>query len=422
MMNAKDKTAPPRFDLAALREIAGETIMARGRAYHADGRVEIHGVERNRIRASVAGTDIYQVELSGAGRRFFGHCDCPAFERDAFCKHLVATALAANAMDAPTLGAVRGHSAQIRDHLRAKGVEALTDMIMTIAQRDPLLRESLELAVAADGTDGETLFVRFKDAITGATRTSGYIEYRRMRTWAANVEALLARLDGLIDKARAPTVLRLLDYFFDRMNTALQNLDDSDGYAGALLALAATMHLKACRVAKPDPVTLARDLFRRETEWDNDCFSGASETYRTLLGEAGLAEYRRLAREAWANLKPLRGGARRVRDDAPGLRFRLQSILESFAAREKDIDAWIAIRATNLSSAYDYLRVAELCVDHGRLADAMKWAEEGLWQFEDRPDDRLAAFADGLRRRSARAEKSADTLPKRSGYLRKRMS
>jgi hypothetical protein len=225
---------------------------------------------------------------------------------------------------------------------------------------------------------------------------------------------VLTHLDGLIDKARAPLVLRLLDHFFARMDRALQSIDDSDGHGGGLLAQASEIHLKACRAGKPEPLALARDLFRRETEWDGDCFYRASETYRTLLGKTGLAEYRRLAQEAWADVKPLRGGARRVRDDQPEKRYRLQSILESFAARDGDIDAWIAIRATDLSSAYAYLQVAKLCADHGRMVEALKWTEEGLWQFEDEPDRRLVAFASDLRGRLPSADISAtraDKLP-----------
>lgn len=397
----KTKNIPqfPHYDLNALRETVGDKVLARGQAYHSDGRVELLDVKRNRIRARVAGTEIYQAELTGSGRRFSGTCTCPAFEREDFCKHLVATALAANAMDAGTVDSVRDHFMQIREHLRAKGIEALADMIMGIAERDADLRRHLELAVAMDGKDDETLFTRFKAAITEATRTSGYIEYRQMRAWAANVEAILAHLEGMIDKARAPVVLRLLDHFFARMDKALQNVDDSDGHGGGLLARASELHLEACRASKPEPLALARDLFRRETEWDGDYFFRASETYRTLLGKAGLAEYRRLAQEVWAQFKPLRGGARRVRDDEPAMRYRLQSILESLAARDGDIDAWIAIRATDLSSAYAYLQVAKLCADHGRTAEALKWAEEGLWQFEDEPDRRLVVFAATLRRR-----------------------
>jgi hypothetical protein len=81
------------------------------------------------------------------------------------------------------------------------------------------------------------------------------------------------------------------------------------------------------------------------------------------------------------------------------LRYSLQSILENFAERVGDIDAMIAVRARDLSSAYRYLEVAKLCVDHGRTTEALKWAEEGLWQFEYDPDKRLVAFASDLRRR-----------------------
>jgi hypothetical protein len=414
MTKTKNKTTLPRFDLGALRETVGDKVLARGQAYHSDGRVEILRVENNRVRARVAGTEIYQTELTGSGRRFTGACTCPAFEREDFCKHLVATALAVNAMDARTVDAVRDRFTQIREHLRAKDTEALVDMVMGIAERDPDLRRHLELAVAVGGKDHETLFARFKAAITEVTRTSDYIEYRQMRAWAANVEAVLTRIDGLVDKARAPVVLRLLDHFFARMGKALQSVDDSDGQGGGLLARASELHLKACRAGKPEPLALARDLFRRETEWDSDYFRRASESYRTLLGKAGLAEYRRLAQDAWAEFKPLRGGARRVRDDVPEMRYRLQSILESFAARDGDIDAWIAIRATDLSSAYAYLQVAELCADHGRTAEALKWAEEGLWQLEDEPDRRLVAFAAALRRRLTHADNLALRVRKSS--------
>jgi hypothetical protein len=130
----------------------------------------------------------------------------------------------------------------------------------------------------------------------------------------------------------------------------------------------------------------------------------ASETYRALLGKAGLAEYHRLAREAWAEVKPLHGGTRRVRDDEPEKRYRLKSILKSFAERDGDIDAWIAICAADLSSAYAYLQVAKLCAEHGRLTEALKWADEGLWQFEDEPDKRLVTFTAGLRRRMPNAD------------------
>jgi SWIM zinc finger len=393
------KTDKPGFDAETLRAMAGDKAFARGQSYFSAGQVEILAIERSRIRARVAGTVVYRTELKGSGRRFSGDCTCPAAsDRADFCKHLVAVALCVNAMKPGAAAAIPNRFEKTRDHLRAQKPAALVEMIIEMTERDAGLLRDLELAVAMDGKDEDMLLAGFRQAVTDATRISDYVEYGEMRDWAANVKGVLKRVDELFERGHPLLVLRLLDHFFDRMEKALQDVDDSDGHGGGLVALASDLHLKACRAAKPEPFGLARELFRRETEWDwSDCFHDASGTYRALLGNAGLAEYRRLAEEAWAGIKPLHGGARRMRDDQFALRYRLQFILEDLAARDGDIGGMIAIRARDLSSAYRYLQVAKLCADHGRTAEALKWADEGLWQFEDEPDKRLVAFACGLR-------------------------
>lgn len=407
------KPDKPYFEVEALRARAGDKAFARGQSYHSDGRIEILAVERSRIRARVVGTEIYRAELNGSGRRFTGDCTCPvASDRADFCKHLVAVALCMNAMTPGEGAAVSNRFEKIRAHLMAQKPSALVEMLLGLSERDPVLLQDLELAVAMDGGDEEALFSCFRQAINAATGISDYVEYGEMRDWAVNAGSVLKRVGELTERGHPPVALRLLDHFFGRMEKALQSVDDSHGYGSGLVALAGDLHLKACRAAKPEPIGLARELFRRETEWDwSDCFHGSGETYRTVLGKAGLAEYRRLAEEAWAGIKPLRGNARRARDDQSALRYRLQSILENFAARVDDIDAMIAIRTRDLSSGYRYLQVAKLCADHGRMAEALKWADEGLWQCEDDPDGRLVAFAAGLRRRLSTA---GTNLPKAS--------
>jgi hypothetical protein len=282
-------------------------------------------------------------------------------------------------------------------------------MIMGIAERDPELLRDIELSATVATADDQVLFVRFKTAITEATRTHGFVEYREARAWAAKIERVLEQIEVLIPSGRADLVLRLLDHFYARMDDALNNMDDSDGQGGGVYAKACEIHLAACRASKPEPVALARELFGREVDSDWDFFHGASETYADVLGDAGLAEYRRLANEAWRTIKPLRAEGRQVDDDQFSARYRLAAVLECFAARDGDVDARIAIRTKDLSTAYAYLEIAQLCLGHGREADGLKWAEEGLWQFEDRLDQRLVFFAADLYRRSGR-EKDADEL------------
>ena len=88
-MNAK---AGPRFDLLTLRNLTGDTVFARGEAYHRDGQVAILSLDKGRVLAQVAGTDDYRTKITGRGKTIHGDCTCPAFEDRGFCKHLVATA------------------------------------------------------------------------------------------------------------------------------------------------------------------------------------------------------------------------------------------------------------------------------------------------------------------------------------------
>ena len=396
------------FDVAVLRDVAGEKVFARGAIYHEDERVEIVSFDRARVRARVIGSEVYRCELIGSGEKFSGKCSCPAFSDWGFCKHLVATALAVNSLGPKALEQASSRFAKIREHLRARGMEELVEMVVGLAERDPSLLKELELSAVAAASDDKTLLAQFKKAITEATRTRGYVEYRKMPGWVQGIESVLDRIAGLIEIGRAVLALHLLDYFFERMDEALANVDDSDG--GGAYARASEVHLAACRQAKPDPIELARALFAREVNSDWEFFHGASEAYEDVLGDVGLAEYRRLAREAWQKIKPLRATARQVQDDQSGARYALGAILERFAERAGDVDGVIAIRANDLSTAYDYLGIAQFCLDHAREPEALKWAEEGLWQFEDDPDERLIFFASDLYRRTGRKDDSDQLL------------
>lgn len=399
-----------RFDVDALRDVAGQKVFARGVEYHEDGHVEIVTLNSARVTARVVGSEVYRCQLAGSGKKFSGECSCRAYEDWGFCKHLVATALTANSLGPEALEHASNRFARIREHLRAKGVDKLVEMVVGLAERDPSLLQELELSTAAATADDKTLFTQFRKAITDATRTRGYVEYGKMRDWVQGIESVLDRIESLLENGRAELVLRLLDHLFARMDEALGAVDDSDGGCGGAYAKACEIHLAACGEAKPDPVALARDLFAREVGSPWEFFHGASASYEDILGDAGLAEYRRLANEAWQKIKPRRATATRVEDEQASQRFRLTFILERFAERDGDVDGIIAVRARDLSSAYCYLGIAQLCLEHKRESEALKWAEDGLWQFEDNPDERLISFAADLYGRTGRKDHAEKLL------------
>ena len=186
------------------------------------------------------------------------------------------------------------------------------------------------------------------------------------------------------------------------------SIDDSGGHCGALLERARDIHLAASRTSRPCPVELAHDIFAREMQDSYDTFYGAVQRYAEVLGEDGLAEYRRLAAAAWEKLSPRVAHAKEKYEYSSDY-GRLTGILDFFAERDGDTDARIALRTKDLSSSWSYYQLAEFCLSQGRKEEALKWAEEGLWLFEDgRADERLLFFAvDLLSKAGRKAEAQA---------------
>ena len=382
----------PRFDIAALKRLAGGAFI-RGEAYHREGRVEILAIEARRVLAQVTGTEDYRVKLLGKGETIKGECDCPAFDDSGFCKHMVATALSANESDRGPESAGAGALARIRAHLVGKPNAALIAMIVELAERDRALFRKLEIASAADGADDKTLALRLNKAIDQATATRGYVEYGEAGGWAGRVDEALDALDAL-DSSRDSLLLKLAERAIDRIESAIESIDDSNGECGDLLERARDIHIRAARGARPDPVALACDLFQREIGDGYGTFDGAAWLYAEVLGKAGLAEYRRLATEAWEKLPRLTGPSRQEpQGDYDGL----SEIIDRFAELEGDVEARITLRAKDLSSPWKFFELAEFCLEHKGADEALRWAEEGLWTFEDAPSDaRLVLFAANL--------------------------
>jgi tetratricopeptide (TPR) repeat protein len=218
------------------------------------------------------------------------------------------------------------------------------------------------------------------------------------------VGAVLHSIADLASGGRPGLALTLIEEAIDRIEEAVEEVDDSDGHCGELLDEVRSIHLKVAIAAHPEPVQFARDLFAREMGVGSDTFHGAVAAYADVLGADGLAEYRRLATDAWEKLPPRSGhpGERHSLGDGYG---ELKVILDFFADREGDLETRIALRAKDLSSSWSYLDLAEFCLAHGREEEALRRAEEGLRRFEnERPDERMVFFAVGLLEKAGRKE------------------
>jgi len=174
---------------------------------------------------------------------------------------------------------------------------------------------------------------------------------------------------------------------------AMDNIDDSSGHMHSIFENLQTLHLEACKTAKPDPQALAERLFEWESVGEWDVFSGAATRYADILGKSGMKRYRELAQAEWRKVEPLTHNARREKvHENTGRRFRITNIMKALAQQTGDVEALVDVLRHDLSQPYSFLKIAEAYKGARKAAKALEWAQRGIETFPERPDSRLLEF------------------------------
>jgi len=400
----------PVLTRQTLRQLAGGRSFERGEDYFASGRVGSLVEHAGKLTATVQGTDEYRVTLFADGDTLASDCTCPMGAEGAFCKHCVAVGLA-------WLADAQGDSAKkhakttttpvvtlndARVWLAKQGKSELVEMILDQAATDEHLRERLLLQSAKTAGKGASV-AAIRSAIDRATRTGGFVDYRAARDFSLGIDQVVDSIAELLEAGYAAEVIELTEHALGKVEQATMSMDDSDGYMGGILGRLQELHLAACRQAKPDPAALAERLFHWEMRTQFDTFYGAAGTYADLLGEKGLAAYRRCAEAVWTRMPQVRPGQQDPEEFSK--RYRITHIMETLARQSGDIESLVAIKARDLSHAYAFLQIAEIYREAKQHDQALTWAERGLKAFPEKTDPRLREFlADEYHRRKRHDE------------------
>jgi uncharacterized Zn finger protein len=393
-----------------LRQLADAKSFDRGEGYFADGQVMSLVEYAGKLTAMVQGTDEYRVTLFADGDTLASDCTCPMGADDVFCKHCVAVGLTwlANAPDAAGKKSGKDSDTPVvtlddaRTWLAKQDQTKLVEIILDQAAADARFRDWLLLQSARSAGKGANV-AAIRKAIDRATRTGGFVDYRAARDFSLGVDQVVDSIADLLKEGFANEVIELTEQALGKVEEATLHMDDSDGYMGGILSQLQELHLAACRKAKPDPEELAKRLFEWEMRAHFDTFYGAANTYAELLGKRGLAAYRRCAEAAWARVPHTHPGEKDPEEY--GRTYRIKSIMETLARQSGDIEALVAVKARDLSSAYAFLQIAEIYRDAKQHDKAMDWAERGLKTFPNNTDERLMEFlADEYHRRKRHDE------------------
>lgn len=379
-----------------LHRMAGDVTFERGLAYVHDDRVRDVALTDGMLTAHVEGTGTYQVRLWKHDGEVAYDCTCPVGDALRFCKHGVAAGLAwltaAPGEESDDLPAVSGDDVAPMDRLRAflerlDSVE-LRKLLMVEAAADADLRERLLLREAAQAADPAAV-KRLRAAIDRAADSAGFVDYYEMTAYAGGISRAVEGIAALIP-ADPAAAAQLAEHAIQRVERLIGHVDESDESLGSVLERLQQLHLEACLAARPDPVPLARRLFKGEMRSEYGSFSGAAEAYADVLGDAGLAEYRRLAQAEWERV-PALGPGEGDFDSRIG-RYRITGMMESLARASGDLADLVAVKSRDLSRPHDFLQIAELYRAAGDYDAAMDWARRGLEAFPEQPDRGLRLF------------------------------
>lgn len=372
------------LDHDALLELAGGTYFGRGEEYFREGRVRSLVEHGGAVAAKVVGTEEYRVKLWAEDGDLGHSCDCPLGMDEEFCKHCVAVGLAWLEGGASAPEATMD---DVKTYLEDREKDVLVGLIMEQAMEDERLRERLLLRAARMG--GLNL-ATYRKAIDAAVDFDDFPEYGSPWDYARGIENVVASIAELLEEGHAADeIVELSEYALAVVEGAMNY--DADGSIVSALNDLEGIHHEACKQAKPDPETLARRLFEWELSGDHDTFFDAVDNYADVLGEEGIAAYRRLAEEEWADVPALAPDP----VSSPsyyGRRARLTRIMETLARNSGGIEDLVAIKSKDLSNPLSYLRIAEIYKEAGDADKALEWAEEGLWVFPDEKRSELRAF------------------------------
>ena len=397
-----------------VRSWAGSRSYGRGENYFHGGHVSSLKVVKGRITATVYGTYPYRVMLQEEGNSVAYDCDCPVGQEGDFCKHCVATALAWLEQRTPAAETGMGKRKQqadtgltmkdVRAWLLLQEKESLVDMLVEAAEYDSQLSGSLMMkAAAARGVN----MVTCREVLEQAIGIDGFIDYQDMYEYWRGADLAINGIEELLKTGNAAAVVELSEYALRCLEGAMNNAMD-DGEMGMLQQRLEEMHLTACRKAKPDPEALAERLFDWELAGEWGTFWDAGNTHGRVLGKTGMRRYRELAEAEWGKVKPLQPG-----EDTRGKygkRSRITHIMENLALQSGDIEALVAVMSRDLSSSYDFFKIAEAYRKARKGNKALEWAEKGVAAFGNKADSRLQDLLAELYHRRKRHDEAMSLI------------
>jgi uncharacterized Zn finger protein len=353
-----------------LLDLAGLGAFERGYDYFRNGHVGDLDIRGGQTLALVSGTDLYRVQLLHDGTGLDGSCNCPASDGVVFCKHCVATALELRDQLAESGLAMveRFDDRNLKDYLSDQDPETLVSYLLQVLPKDPSLYERLgrQAMLAANCLNAKEL----KKSITQATPLQDIFEWGRVSAYFRRFEATLRGIVEIADQLPADILLETAVHGINRLNKALERIDDSGGYREHAQAILRELHSRALIRIDWTPVQRAEHLLELALADPWDQFEAPPLDYAEALGDAGLGAFYTAVEARFAALSapPMNAS---FDDRLPYLRLR--NYLMMRAREQDDIDEMIRLQKLTAATEIDFDNIARLYLKKGDPETASRW-------------------------------------------------
>lgn len=214
-----------------LINLAGETTFKRGlKLYQSDAVIQTEKL-KNHILATVTGTQLYTVDLTINQQRMEGACSCPASDYMDFCKHCVAVALTLKAEQEITTQIKQSNHkyAPIESYIATLSKQRLQTELSKLILADSTLK--MHWLAKAESALGLLDYKTLRKKITAAIPYNRHLHYYDLvRNYFAKVELLAQQLQDSEETLSPEETFKLTEYALQRINKALETIDDSGGF------------------------------------------------------------------------------------------------------------------------------------------------------------------------------------------------
>ncbi len=264
-----------------IRSLCTEQSFERGRNYYHQDRVQEVDIDSNEIRATVRGSNYYDVAIDLADDAVRTRCSCP-YDYAGDCKHIVAVLLAIEDRDTEAVGdpdQMPSETVDIDSVVRELSADELCSFVLEIAEDDPDIRDRL-IAYAGEDT-GKTLYDYKQDidqSFANATSRRGMVEY--------DTHIDLSQYKELAETHRERGDVEMATDIYRAISEAirenLDRVDDSGGYYGRMIeqaiesyAEAVVEHVSSHEQKRPYIEYLCEEFVETEYNFASDYYDDA---------------------------------------------------------------------------------------------------------------------------------------------------